>query len=76
MIPLVRFLTSTGDILQSVTHKEFTMELGSRVVARRIQLPLKLVRIFRICEVGMGDLNPQVSRDDNRFVRCGSERCF
>ena len=76
MIPLVRFLTSTGDILQSVTHKEFTMELGSRVVARRIQLPLKLVLIFQVCDLGMGNLDSQIARNDNRLVGCGLERCI
>ena len=65
MIPVVRFLTSTGDILRTVTHKDFTMELGSRVVARRIQLPLKLVLMYPVYDLGMGNLDSQIARNDD-----------
>ena len=42
-MPLVCFLTGDSEQLQTVEQKEFTVELGGKVVARRLQLPLKLV---------------------------------
>jgi len=41
------------------------MELGSRVVARRIQLPLKLVLMYPVYHLGMGNLDSQIARNDD-----------
>ena len=40
---MVRFATGSGEVLHPMERKEFTIELGEKVVARRVQLPLQLV---------------------------------
>ena len=73
MIPLVRFVTAKGDVYQSIERKEFQIELGEKVVARRIQLPLKLVCSANICHIGLGYFDSQITRNDHRFLGCGLE---
>lgn len=38
------FLTGDSEQLQTVEQKEFTVELGGKVVARRLQLPAEAGR--------------------------------
>lgn len=58
MIPLVRFVTANGECFQSIERKEFQIELGDKVVARRLQLPLKLVVFLSVLHfIGMGYFN-------------------
>ena len=74
-VPLVRFLTGDSEQLQTVGQKEFTVELGGKVVARRLQLPLKLVGTGEGSEVGVGHQHPQVAGDDDRPAGRGPEGC-
>ena len=43
MIPVVRFSTGKGEIVRAIGEREFSIELGEKKVAQRLQLPLKLV---------------------------------
>ena len=72
-MPLVCFLTGDSEQLQTVEQKEFTVELGGKVVARRLQLPLKLVGTGGASEVGVGHQHPQVAGDDDRPAGRGPE---
>lgn len=66
MIPLVRFVTANGECFQSIERKEFQIELGDKVVARRLQLPLKLVVFLSVFDgLGLGYLHSQITRNDN-----------
>ena len=69
----MRFLTGDSEQLQTVGQKEFTVELGGKVVARRLQLPLKLVGTGEGSEVGVGHQHPQVAGDDDRLAGRGPE---
>ena len=63
-------------MVRVIGEREFSIELGDRKVAQRVQLPLKLVRSWRCVHLGVGNLHPQVAGHDAGPPRRRSPRGF
>lgn len=54
-IPVVTFSTVKGEVIQAVESQDFTIEAGGLVVAKRHQIPLKLVGSIELYEHRLGE---------------------
>lgn len=64
-LPVIRWKAKKGDVTRLCERAEFKIESAGKVIACRRQLPIRLVRTISLCDVGMGNVNSQITRNDN-----------